>query len=186
VTAIALADKVVAVHRAFTRAKLPHAFGGALALAYYATPRATIDIDVNVFVRTEHYSSVAAVLRKLHVDTIPEAALAVRDGQVRAWWAQTPIDLFFSYDPVHDAMRTWVRTVPFGTISIPILAAEHLMVAKAVFDRAKDWLDIEQMLVALDDLDAGEVRRWLNHLVGDADPRSRRFETLLVELRGKQ
>jgi len=42
-----LPEKVVAIDSALTG--LPHAFGGALALAYYAEPRATVDIDVNVF-----------------------------------------------------------------------------------------------------------------------------------------
>jgi hypothetical protein len=29
---------------------LPYAIGGALALAFYSPPRATIDVDVNIFV----------------------------------------------------------------------------------------------------------------------------------------
>ncbi|HEY7952208.1 MAG TPA: hypothetical protein VID70_04420 [Solirubrobacteraceae bacterium] len=44
-----LPDKVLAIHRALAQAKVAHAFGGALALAYYAEPRGTIDIDLNVF-----------------------------------------------------------------------------------------------------------------------------------------
>jgi hypothetical protein len=43
-----LPEKVVAIDRALD--DVPHAFGGALALAYYAEPRATVDIDLNVFV----------------------------------------------------------------------------------------------------------------------------------------
>ena len=40
----------------------PHAFGGALALAYYAEPAATIDIDLNVFVAVDRFDDVAAPL----------------------------------------------------------------------------------------------------------------------------
>ena len=40
------------------------------------------------------------------------------------------------------------------------------------------------MLVAVDDLDVPEVERWLAHLIGEADPRMRRFRTLSDELRG--
>ena len=47
---VLLDEKILAVERALARADVPHAFGGALALAYYATPRATVDIDLNVFV----------------------------------------------------------------------------------------------------------------------------------------
>ena len=45
---LTLAQRVEAIDAALS--ELPHAFGGALALAYYAEPRSTIDIDVNVFI----------------------------------------------------------------------------------------------------------------------------------------
>lgn len=180
---IGLADKVERVDLALSRAKILHAFGGALALAYYATPRATVDIDVNVFVTTERYESVTSVLGRAGVDKIPGTADAVRDGQVRTWWGSTPIDLFFSYDKIHEAMREGVRIVPFGKKTIPILAPEHLLIAKAAFNRAKDWLDIEQVLVAVDDFDVEEVGRWLTYLVGAKDPRLQRFKALAKELR---
>jgi hypothetical protein len=47
VTTPSLPEKILAIERALT--DVPHAFGGALALAYHAEPRATIDIDLNVF-----------------------------------------------------------------------------------------------------------------------------------------
>ena len=181
---LGLAGKVERLHRTLARARIPHAFGGALALAYYATPRATIDIDVNVFVSTDRYGAVATVLRRLGVEKIPDASEAIRDGQVRTWWGSNPVDLFFSYDEIHDAMRDSLRVVPFDRGTIPILAPEHLLVAKAAFDRAKDWIDIEQMLVAVDDLDVDEVIRWLIHLIGEPDPRVGRFRTLCAEVRG--
>ena len=43
---LGLAGKVIAIHEALLDAKLPHAFGGALALAYcVGEPRATRDVD---------------------------------------------------------------------------------------------------------------------------------------------
>jgi hypothetical protein len=183
-SAIGLADKVERLHNALSRAKIPHAFGGALALAYYATPRATIDIDVNVFVAPDRYDSIVSILRRAGVDEFPDAPEAARQGQVRARWGSTPIDLFFSYDEFHEAMKEAVRAVPFGRKTIPILSPEHLAVAKAVFDRPKDWIDIDQMLVAVPDFDVRESTRWLNHLVGETEPRALRFKALSEELRG--
>ena len=179
-----LPDKVVAVHRALDGAGVAHAFGGALALAYYAEPRATVDIDVNVFVDPGRYPEVLSALEPLGVVGAADPAAVVRDGQVRLRWGRTPLDLFFAYDAVHEAMRRAARNVPFGDIRIPILAPEHLLVAKVVFNRAKDWLDIEKILTLVPALQRGEIHRWLDHLVGPDDPRAARFRQLEDELLG--
>jgi hypothetical protein len=181
-----LADKVLAVHDALDRAGIAHAFGGALALAYYAEPRATVDIDLNVFVPPDRYLEVRSELEPLGVDRAPSLSTTVRDGQARLWWGRNPLDLFFAYDPIHDAMRRHARTVPFGDRSIPVLAPEHLLVAKVVFNRPKDWLDLEQMLIGVPALDLDEVNRWLLHLLGPDDGRTAHLRRLVRELLGDE
>lgn len=173
-----LPDKVVAIHRSLAEARVGHAFGGALALAYYAEPRATIDIDLNVFVAPAEHAAVHAALAPLGLDDEVDAAALERDGQCRWWWGRTPVDLFFAYDELHDAMRREARTVPFGDGTITVLAPEHLTICKAVFDRPKDWLDIEQILVCEGDLDVAEVERWLTRIAGAGDRRTQRFAEL--------
>jgi hypothetical protein len=174
-----LPDKVVALDRQLRAAKIPHAIGGALALAYYAEPRATIDIDLNVFVPTDRWPDVIEALVPLSIKTegLDPTALE-RDGQCRLWWGDNPVDLFFAYDEIHDEMRKQARRVPFADTTLPILAPEHLAVCKAMFDRPKDWLDIEQMLVATDDLDVSEIEGWLARMVDESDPRVQRFAEL--------
>ena len=174
-----LAEKVVAIHDAL--ADIPHAFGGALALAYYAEPRATVDIDVNVFVPVDRMEEVASPLRGLGVDVdAPQVDETIqRDGQARAWWGRTPVDLFFAYDPFHGAAARDRRVVPFAETQIPILAAAHLTVCKVVFDRAKDWVDIDAMVEHGTVLDVGEVLRWVGRLVGDDDRRYDRIAAVL-------
>jgi len=171
VNAPSLPDKVRAIHRALEQGKIPHAIGGALALAYYAEPRATIDVDINVFVSTDRWPEICEVLAPLGVDVEVEVEDLKRDGQVRLWWDRNPVDLFFSYDPFHEAMRHSARKVPFNGGTIPILSPEHLAICKAMFDRSKDWLDIEQILVATDPLDTGEIEDWLERMVGRDNPR---------------
>lgn len=174
-----LPDKVIAIHEALLAAKVPHAIGGALALAYYATPRATIDIDLNVFVPAEQWRKVVDALGPLGIATDDLDPIALeRDGQCRLWWGDNPVDLFFAYDPIHEEMRKQARRVPFAGTTIPILSPEHLAVCKAMFDRRKDWLDIEQMLIAADELDIDEVERWLERMVGGSDSRVRHLAKL--------
>jgi hypothetical protein len=177
---LTLAQRVLAIEGALS--DVPHAFGGALALAYYAEPRATIDIDLNVFVPTERFSEVAGPLVQLGAaaDDPSIAALVRRDGQVRVMWDATPIDLFFSYDAFHDAAGAARHLVPFGDGTIPILAADHLIVCKAVFNRPKDWVDVDSMLAAETNIDAAEVLRWVARITGDEDPRYNRIAAVLT------
>lgn len=173
-----LPDKVVALDRALAEARIDHAFGGAIALAYYAEPRATIDIDLNLFVPVSEHERVAESLRPLGVVPGDIEALE-RDGQGRWLWDETPIDVFFSYDPFHERMGEARRRVPFGEDRIPILSPEHLIVCKAAFDRPKDWLDIEQILVGAPDLDREEVRGWVERISGAESETAARLEELL-------
>jgi hypothetical protein len=180
VTALTLPERILALERALVG--IPHAFGGALALAYYAEPRATIDIDLNLFVHADRYPEVATPLLALGVDADdPRAVAAVaHDGQARVMWDLTPIDLFFAYDPFHDAAAAARRRVPFAESSIPILAPEHLVVCKTVFDRPKDWVDIDAMLAAGVSLDVAEILRWVGRIAGDHDPRYERVAAVLT------
>jgi hypothetical protein len=177
VTDPSLPDKVVAIHRALDEAGIEHAFGGAMALAYYAEPRATIDVDVNVFADPTEHERVFAALGPLGVHRPDDDAALERDGQSRWHWARNPVDLFFSNDPIHEAMRKGVRRVPFGDAEIPILAPEHLAICKVLFDRPKDWLDLEQMMVN-PDLDLAEIRGWLARALDPGDPRIIRLNEL--------
>ncbi len=171
-----LPEKILAIHEQLTQAKIPHAFGGALALAYYAEPRATIDVDLNLFVAPSSYPDIERDLARIGVGDGVDAKVVERDGQCRLRWGNTPIDLFFAYDALHDAMRRATRSEPFGETKIPVLGPEHLLVCKAIFNRPKDWLDIEQMLVCVDDLDLAEMRTWLDRIVGADDPRREHFD----------
>ena len=174
-----LAERVLALDEAL--AAVPHAFGGALALAYYAEPRATIDIDLNVFVPAERQAEATTPLRALGVAIDDEAvALISRDGQARVWWDDTAVDLFFAYDPFHEAAARARQVVPFADRTIPILSAEHLMVCKAVFNRGKDWVDIDAMRTLGQAVDTAEVLRWVARIAGDEDPRYERLAALLT------
>lgn len=183
--AVSLPEKVERIHAALDRANLAHAFGGALALAYYAVPRATVDIDVNVFVSVERAGRVARALRPLGIDPAwADDPLVAAQGQVRTWWGRNPVDLFFAYDAFHDAMAASARAVPFGDATIPILAAEHLLACKVVFDRRKDWIDIEQMLLVTDTLDVDEATRWVTRIAGEGDGRLARLAEVVAAVRG--
>ena len=176
-TQLSLPDKVLAIDRALE--DIPHAFGGAISLGYHAEPRATIDIDLNVFVTVDRSYEVLNVLSELGAEIHTAAETVARDGQVRIMWDNTPVDLFFSYDPFHDAANRAAVSVPFADHTIRVLSATHLSVCKAIFDRPKDWIDIESMLAIGTYIDAAEALRWVGRIAGDEDLRYERLSALL-------
>jgi hypothetical protein len=75
-------------------------------------------------------------------------------------------------------MSKRTRRLPFAGKTLPFLAPEDLAICKAMFDRPKDWVDIEQMLLSTDGLDIADVERWLKRMVGEDDPRLKRLAEL--------
>lgn len=172
-----LAEKLLAIHAELESAGFEHAFGGAIALAYWTEdPRGTSDIDVNIFVPAEAAAQAVAALPEGIAHDDGDLA-AIRDsGQVRLWWGETPVDLFFDYERLHAEASRHRRLVPFAGERIPVLGPVELAVFKAVFDRTRDWADIEAMLGA-ETLDVDAVRAHLIELLGPDDERLGRLAT---------
>jgi hypothetical protein len=169
-----LGELLLAVHDALDRAGIPHAIGGAIALAYCTLdPRGTRDLDFNVFVGTERAREVFAALPKGVEVSGDRLERLERDGQVRLKSGITPVDLFLSVLPFHDHVADHVRQVPFEGRSIPVLSCTALVVFKAMFDRTQDWADIEAMVEAKS-FDPDEASHWIRDMLGD----DRRIEQL--------
>lgn len=175
---MSLPERILAVHRSLDDAGLPHAFGGALALAWCTRrARGTIDIDVNVFVSVERADlALDALPRGVVVDRKARAALST-DGQVRVWWDTTPIDVFLDTTDFHVSAATRVRWEPFGGVDVPFLSCRDLAVFKAFFDRTQAWADLEEMQAA-GSLDIEVVVGVLVTYLGGDDPRVERLLAL--------
>lgn len=173
-----LPERIVEIHRALSKAGIPHAFGGAIALAYATLdPRGTSDVDVNIFTPA---SEPERALRALPAGIAQPAGTAetiAREGQIRLWWDETPIDLFFDYIPLHDEAARNRRTVPFEGEQIPILGPVELAVFKVMFDRTRDWADLEAMTES-GSLDVPAVKKAVESLVDADDARLSKLDTL--------
>jgi hypothetical protein len=173
---VTLPERIVALHRALARKRIPHAFGGAIALAYWTlAPRGTVDIDLNVFVPAADSAAVLEALPAAVARPEGTATAIAADGQVRLWWDQTPIDLFFDYVPVHADAARRSRTVPFAGTRIPVLGPIELAVFKVMFDRTRDWADIEAMISA-NTLDLEALRATLATMLEPGDARFDRLD----------
>jgi hypothetical protein len=177
----ALVDKILAIHAALDDTHIPHAFGGALALAWCThRARGTIDIDLNVFADTSHAVEVLTALPDGVTWSDADVARLHGEGQVRLWWDTTPVDLFMSTTEFHVEVAARARVEEFAGVRVPFLSCVDLAVFKAFFDRTKDWADLEEMAAA-GTLDVDRAVGVLVRYLGPGDARVAR----LVEVAGR-
>jgi hypothetical protein len=173
-----LGERLLAVHRALDAAGLAHAFGGAIALAYCTgEPRGTRDLDVNIFVPASRSHDALDALPSTVSASASDVATARKEGQVRLWWDDTPIDVFLNLHAFHYELSSRVATVPFEGDRIPVLDCTDLVVFKALLDRTKDWADIEEMVEAKT-VDRSRAIAEIKRISGEDHPAARRLGTL--------
>lgn len=164
-------EKMLALHRALAAAGIPHAFGGALALAWCVRePRTTADIDLNIFLPPSDIERTLRVLPSEIEWTEAQLRLLKRDGQARLLWDRTPIDLFFNVDEFHVGVAGRCREQRLAGEPLPFLACGDLAVFKAFFDRDKDWVDLAAMAVA-GAIDRSQLAATIAEYLGSNDPR---------------
>jgi hypothetical protein len=175
-----IVDKILALHASLDGARLSHAFGGALALAWCTErARGTIDIDVNVFVDQTLAGKVFDALPVEVARSATDLAHCLRDGQVRLWWGPTPIDVFTNTTEFHVAAADRAGVHEFASHDVPFLSCSDVAVFKAFFNRTRDWADLEEMAAA-GTLDGDLVLGALVHYLGRDDVRVERLAALLT------
>jgi hypothetical protein len=179
-------DFVVEVHDHLEDRDVPHAFGGALALAYIAEPRGTVDVDINVFSPHE-LDAILAVFAEIELRPDEHDATRAPMAGIRLQRSvgSFPVDVFPPLDVTRYseiARRCVLR--PFGSLErlLPFLSAEDLTVFKLSFGRAKDWVDLRNICRARRNLDVDYIEEVLVALRGPhMHPRIARLRMLLRE-----
>jgi hypothetical protein len=176
------AEAARSIADALSRAEIPHAIGGALALGVAGVPRGTLDVDVNVFTGEERLPEIIAALRKLGVTLDEGAALAQAraDGMFIGHWDGMRIDVFVPSIPFsYEAARTTVEITAGGWTG-RFLAPEAIAVFKLLFFRLKDRSDLERLVAVRGErLDHAYIRRWIVEMMGEDDERVRAWDEIL-------
>ena len=172
-----LMTRLVSVHDALDAAGFDHAIGGAIALAIHAEPRFTADIDLNVIADPAAPAALLAALpRDIAIHEAAEKEIR-EDGQTRLTWhdPETPLDLFLPQHPTyHQLVADRAILCEFPGATIKVITATDLMVFKMMFNRTKDWADIESLLAAGAG-DPAEAAQWIAEFLGADDPRLARL-----------
>lgn len=181
---MSLVALVLEVDRALVAAGLAHAFGGALALAYVAEPRGTVDVDVNVFAPIAEVDAVLAAFAPLGLrtelpreDWVPVAGIRMRRDR-----DPYPVDVFPSLDERYEVIERRCVKHPFGAGKelLPFLSAEDLVLFKLSFGRDKDWVDVRSIARCRPVLDLDYIEAQLIALRGPGmHPRLARLRSLM-------
>ena len=178
--------KLAGLTQALDAAGFRHAIGGGIALAFHANPRFTNDIDINIAVDPIQVDELVAALPP-QIAVTPENVEALRrDSQVRLRWPNagqeidqgTPIDIFLPAHPTfHGRLDERAKPVTLGGLEFRVVSATDLTILKVLFDRSKDWVDIEDML-RHGGVDVDDALDWLEALLGESDSRIARLRSL--------
>lgn len=160
-----------------------YAIGGAIALGYHAPPRATQDIDLNLFVEMDAARDGLRALSDIGVEIdIDTAERQCRErGDTRGWMDGVRVDVFVNSIPLHrDARRRRERVTLAGT-ELWILSAEDLVILKLLYHRPKDLDDCARVLaLQQQSFDVGYVRDQLASHLDPADPRIAEFDDVVA------
>jgi hypothetical protein len=176
-----LVDAVAALIDALEPSGLDYALGGAIAYSAWAEPRATRDVDLNLWLPPERLAEGLAVLEaagvsfdreRVHAEAAERGMLVGRRGDYR-------IDVFVPSVPFYEeALRRRVRT-RVARRDTWVLSPETLAVFKMLFFRPKDLADIGRLVeIQRGRLDLDFVRRWLVDMLGADDERIESWDRL--------
>lgn len=140
-------------------------------------PRATIGVAINVFIAEADAGLLRNALPPGVALSDPDIARLWDDGQVRAWWGDTPGDIFLNSTPLHESAAARTRWERLGRFRLPFLSCLDTAIFKAFFNRTKDWSDLEEMRKA-GRLDFGAVREVLVASLDEGDERVQALDRL--------
>jgi hypothetical protein len=176
-------DAGLALARTLEEAGISYAIGGALAYGIWGIPRATLDVDVNVFLEDSELGALADALGQLgiSVDRVRLTNESQSRGLSVVHFGPYRVDLFTpSIAFSREAERTR-RSVEIEGQHVYFLSPEALAVFKLLFFRPKDIVDLERLIAVQGDaLDHKYVRRELASMMGEEDERVRRWDELMA------
>ncbi|MEE8410801.1 MAG: hypothetical protein V3T05_14470 [Myxococcota bacterium] len=168
---------------ALEAADIPYAVGGAIAYGLHAPPRATNDVDLNVFVEPTSIRPVLKILTDAGAtcDFDEAAASAVERGDFIVWFDGMRVDVFVLSIPLsNEAAKRAQRATLLGR-PITVLSAEDLALFKLLFFRSKDVADVQRMVAFQGKaLDRNYIRTWLVRMVDDDDPRVEQWDAIVA------
>jgi len=163
---------------------VPYAIGGAIAYGLHAPPRATNDVDLNIFLEPDQLDPAFTALENAgaSLDRRSARQSAAGRGDFAVKVDGMRVDVFTISIPLSRAAASRTRRGVLLGRPIMVLSAEDLVLFKLLFLRAKDISDVKRLVAfQAGALDRGYVRGWLVDLVGEDDERTALWDSLVAQ-----
>ena len=142
--------------------KYRYAVIGGISLSQWGYSRYTLDVDIKVLVPNPEYATARAVIRaafpepaRAHIPQNPLIVSVTIRGVI--------VDFLLTLPGYEEQIIERAVTRDLGGWSIQVCSAEDLIIQKAVAGRARDWLDVEELLIAQHGrLDEAYIEGWLS------------------------
>lgn len=128
--------------------QLDHMLIGGLAVALWGEPRATLDVDLTLWVESDKFESVIAALTTRLTVRTPQPLEFVRRTRVLPVQASNgiPVDLLFAAWPLErQALENAVVRRVAGA-AVRVAALDYLLLLKLISDRPKDLADAAALI----------------------------------------
>jgi hypothetical protein len=163
-----------------------YALGGAVALACWAEPRGTVDVDVSLYLPIGELGETITALHNIGADF---SAVKARESLESHGFCQVEfmgrrLDVFLPIAAIYEWARPRRQRKQIGPGHALVWDAETLCVFKMMFFRRKDLADVEAMLRTQGAaLDHAWVENALRDMYGERDPRINQWRELVAETR---
>lgn len=175
-----LVDAIASIIDQLESAGIDYAIGGAVSYSAWAEPRATRDIDLNIWVTSDRLDYALDVLAAAGVYV--DRAVAHNDADERGMFVgnhgEYRVDVFVPSVPFYAEALQRRRRVRLANRDTWVLSPETLAVFKMLFYRPKDLVDVQRLLeVQGSRMDPEFVRRSLVEMLGEDDVVTRTRKT---------
>ncbi len=165
-----------------------YALGGAIALACWAEPRGTVDVDVSFYLPIKEAGKTVAVLHAIDAEfseSKVRESLA-EHGFCSVQFLGRRLDVFLPIAEIYEAARTRRKKMLVGDRQVMVWDAETLCVFKMMFFRRKDLADVEAILRTQGEyFELSWVVSQLIAMYGNRDPRVSQWNELVDETRAE-
>lgn len=142
--------------------RLGYAVIGGISLSQWGYIRYTLDVDIKVLVPNINYTATRTEIRaafpesaRTHVSQNPLIVSVLIQGVI--------VDFLLALPGYEEQIIERAVRRDLGGWSIQVCSAEDLIIQKVVAGRGRDWLDVEELLIAQHDrLDEAYIEDWLS------------------------